>query len=77
MFMIRGWSFGHLDLQKLRGGGGRLGICENFYTCKIPKKLILPKKKRVNHGIFGQESQMDDVLLIYFEQIVSFCAFTY
>ena len=77
MFMIRGWSFGHLDLQKLRGGGGRLGICEIFYTCKIKKKIILPKKKRVNHGIFGQESQMDDVLLIYFEQIVSFCAFTY
>ena len=74
--MIRGWSFGHLDLQKLRGEGADLEFVKSFTPVRFQKNSILPEKKRVNHGIFGQESQMDDVLLIDFEQVVSFCAFT-
>ena len=34
-------------------------------------------RKRVNRDIFGQELRMKNVLLIYFEQIVSFCAIIY
>ena len=46
------------------------GICQIFYTRKIPKFLILPEKK-----IFGKKLRMEDVLLNhFFDQIISFCA---
>ena len=35
------------------------------------------QEKSVNRDIFGQELRIEDVLLIYFEQIVSFCAIIY
>ena len=45
-----------------------------FYISEIPKFYL---RKRVNRDIFGQELRMKKVLLIYFEQIVSFCAIIY
>ena len=55
----------------------RLGICQIFHTSIFQKFSILPETKRANRGIFGQNLKLQDVLLTYFEQIVSFCAFTY
>ena len=43
----------------------------------IPKFSIFPGKKRANRNSFGQKLRMEDVLLIYFEQIVSFFAIIY
>ena len=53
-----------------------LGVCQIFYTSKIEIKQFFPRKC-VNRNIFGQQLRMEDVLLIYFEQNVSFCAIIY
>ena len=50
-----------------------LGICQIFYTSKIPKKINFTREKCVNREILGQKLGIENVLLIYFEQIVSFC----
>ena len=47
-------------------------VCDQY----IPKIFNFTQEKRVNRDIFGQKSRMVDVLLIYFEQIQSFCALT-
>ena len=44
----------------------------NFYTSKILNGLEVTRQKCVNHDIFGSNFRMEDVLLIYFEQIVIF-----
>ena len=43
-----------------------------FYTSKILNGLEVTRQKCVNHDIFGNNLRMEDVLLIYFEQIVIF-----
>ena len=43
-----------------------------FYKSKIFDCLDFNREKRVNRTIFGETFRMEDVLLIYFEQIVSF-----
>ena len=48
----------------------RCGICQMFYTSKIPK---LSYFKRVNYNLFDNFFRIADVLLIHFEQIVTFC----
>ena len=48
-----------------------------FYTRMILKFFNFTRKKCVNRDIFCQKLRMEDVLLIYFEQIVSFCAINY
>ena len=57
--------------------GRRLGICQIVYTTKIAKFLNFTLEKQVDLDIFGPEMKNEDVLLIYFEQIVSFCAIIY
>ena len=53
----------------------RHGIFQMFYTSEIPNPFqFSPKKKRVNRDIFGKKLRTEDVLLIFFEQIVIFCA---
>ena len=47
-------------------------VCDQY----IPKILKFTQEKCVNRDIFGQKSRMVDVLLIYFEHILSFCALT-
>ena len=54
----------------------RLGICQILYTSEIKKNNFI-REKRANRDIFGQKLRMEDVLLIYIEQIVSFCAIIY
>ena len=39
--------------------------------------LTINAEKRVNHDMFGQKKRMKIALLIYSEQIVSFCANMY
>ena len=34
---------------------GRHGICQMFYTSKIPKIFNLSRKKRVNRDVFGKK----------------------
>ena len=53
------------------------GICQIFYTSKIPSHIIsnyspFYPRKCVNREIYGQKLRMEDVLPIYFEQIASF-----
>ena len=48
------------------------GICQIFYTSKIPKLFNFTCEKCVDRDIFGQTLRMEDALLIYFEHIVSF-----
>ena len=48
-----------------------------FYTIKIPKFVNFNRDNRIKSNIFGQKLRMDDALLIYFGQIVSFCAIIY
>ena len=43
-----------------------------FYTGKILNMLHFTQEKLVNRDSFGNNLRMEDVLLIYFEQIVSF-----
>ena len=46
-----------------------------FFTpvaSKIPKFFNSTREKRIYRDIFGQKLRMGDVLLIHFEQIVSF-----
>ena len=45
-----------------------------FYTGKILSLLDFTREKHVNRYIFGKKMWMRDVLLVYFEQIVTFCA---
>ena len=52
----------------------RHGICPMFYTGKIPNFLNFTREKGVKVNIFGKIMIIEDVLLIYFEQIVIFCA---
>ena len=52
----------------------RHGINEIFYTIKIRNIFNLSREKRVNRAIFGPKFWMNDVFLIYFDQIISFLA---
>ena len=51
----------------------RHGICQMFYTSKIPNFFYFNRKKRINYNIVGKKWRQEYVLLIYCEQIVSFC----
>ena len=51
----------------------RQGICQIIYTSRIPKFFNFTWEVRVNRDIFGKKMKMENILLIYFEQIVSFC----
>ena len=44
-----------------------------FTPVRFQKKSILPEKKCVNRKILGQKLGIENVLLIYFEQIARFC----
>ena len=55
----------------------RLGICQIFYTSKIPNFLNYTREKRVDRNIFGNTLRIEDVLVIYFEEHVSICAIIY
>ena len=60
----------------IRSCEGR-GICKIFYTSKIPKFFNFSREKRVNRDIFVKNLRIEEALLImYFEQIVSFYANT-
>ena len=52
----------------------RHGICQIFYNSKIQEFFNFTREKRINCGIFGLKLRMEDVFLIHFQQIVSFCA---
>jgi len=43
-----------------------------FYTSKIPNFLKFTQETGVNRNIFGKNLRIEYVLLIHFEQIVSF-----
>ena len=47
-------------------------MCKIFYTSYLPNFLNFTWEKRVKRDFFGQELRMEDVLLIYFEQIFIF-----
>ena len=51
-------------------GGHR--ICQIFNTNKIPKFINFTPEKRENRVISGQQLRMEDVLLIYLEQLSVF-----
>ena len=53
------------------------GICKIFNTTSLPKMFNFMREKCGHREIFGQNLRMGYVLLIYFEQIVSFCAIFY
>ena len=54
----------------------RGGICQILYTSKIPKFSNLTWEKRINRDILAKNWEWR-MFLIYFEQIVSFCAIIY
>ena len=37
-----------------------LGICQMFYTSRIPNFFNFTRKKRINRGIFGNKLRMED-----------------
>ena len=43
-----------------------------FYTSKIPICFSFTRRKHVDCDIYNRKLKMEDVLLIYYEQIVSF-----
>ena len=53
------------------------GICQMFYTSKIPHFFIFTQENRVNREIGGREIRKQDTLLSYFEIIVIFFAIIY
>ena len=55
----------------------RLGICQMFYISKITKCFNFTLEKQVNRDIVGNKLRIGDVSLIYFGQVVSFCAIIY
>ena len=61
--------------EKEKGNTVRHGICQIFYTSKIPNPFKFYPKKCVNCDIFGEKLRTEYVLLIYFHQFISFCAF--
>ena len=52
------------------------GICQVFYTIKMPNFFNLTWEKGVNRDIFGK-LRMENVFLSYFEQIFIFNAIIY
>ena len=52
----------------------RLGICQIFYTRKIPNFFIFSREKRINCNQICKKMRSEDVEVIYFEENVSVCA---
>ena len=60
-----------------RGVRCTIGNTQKWNTCKIPRIFNFTRKKRVYRNIFGKKLRTEYVLLIYFQQFISFCAFIY
>ena len=73
------WLANFINYQKAINSLLHLEFAKSFtpVASKIPKFFNSTRKKRIYRDIFGQKLRMGDVLLIYFEQIVSFCAIIY
>ena len=55
----------------------RRGIYQMFYISKITKCFNFTLENQVNRDIVGNKLRIGDVWLIYFGQVVSFCAIIY
>ena len=47
-----------------------IGICQMFYTGKIPNFFNFTREKGVNFNLFGKIMIIEDALLIYLEKFV-------
>ena len=67
------WFRSNLPQKKHEFSSNSL-LFQIFYAIKIPNFFNFNRGNRIKSNIFGQKLRMDDVFLVYLDQIVSFCA---
>ena len=64
-------------LKKKKTTQSDMEFVKYFTPARFPILLNFTQKKRENRNIFGKKLRTEYVLLIYFQQFISFCAFIY